>query len=351
MMEHLSDIALYWDDWLPIVFLGLMGLSALVYVVLDGFDLGIGILSPLVDGDDKNLMIASIGPFWDANETWLVLAVGLLLVAFPSAHGAVLGALYIPTTAMLVGLILRGVAFEFRVKGPQKQRRYWNAAFFIGSLIATVSQGYMLGYYILGLPTGWVAFGFASLVAAGVTSAYLLIGSCWLLAKTEGALQQRAIGWAKMAVWGTAAAMAWISAATPFVSERIFNAWFAWPNVLLLAPVPIAAVALILGLSKLLNNTDSEGSKTSWIETRRVWWPFVMTSCLFVLAFLGLAYSFFPYVVPESLTVWEAAAARDSLFIILIGTCVTLPMIVAYSVFAYWVFRGGFIQFAHHAAF
>jgi len=134
--EHLANVTLYWDDWLPIVFLGLMGLSALIYVVLDGFDLGIGMLSPFVKGEDRDLMIASIGPFWDANETWLVLAVGLLLVAFPTAHGAVLGALYLPTTAMLIGLILRGVAFEFRVKSPQRFKPHWDFAFFIGSLMA-----------------------------------------------------------------------------------------------------------------------------------------------------------------------------------------------------------------------
>jgi len=138
-------------DWLPIVFLGLLGLSALIYVVLDGFDLGVGLLSPTVDERDRSIIIGSIGPFWDANETWLVLAVGLLLVAFPAAHGAILGALYLPTTLMLVGLTLRGVAFEFRAKGPQHQRRYWDFAFFAGSLIAALSQGYMLGFYVIGL--------------------------------------------------------------------------------------------------------------------------------------------------------------------------------------------------------
>jgi len=200
MNEHWPQVALYWNDWLPMAFLALMGLSALIYVVLDGFDLGIGILSPLVKGADRDLMIASIGPFWDANETWLVLAVGLLLVAFPTAHGAILGALYLPTTAMLIGLIWRGVAFEFRIKGPQKHRRFWDGAFFTGSLITTISQGYMLGYYILGLPSGWQAFVFASLVAVGLTCAYALVGSCWIIAKTESTLQHTAIQWSKRAL-------------------------------------------------------------------------------------------------------------------------------------------------------
>ncbi len=362
-MEHINYMTLPWHDWLPIVFLGLMGLSALIYVVLDGFDLGIGILSPLVKRDDRDLMIASIGPFWDANETWLVLAVGLLLVAFPTAHGAVLGALYLPTTAMLIGLILRGVAFEFRIKGPSKQRAFWDSSFFAGSLIATVSQGYMLGYYILGLPTGWTAFVFASLVALGVTSAYVLIGSCWLVAKSENALQRTALRWAKKSVLGIAATMALISAATPLASERIFNIWFVWPNLMWLMPIPLLAVFITWKLFQVLNTATREinakdaetAAFVEVVETNqaklrdqsqcafdgaRCWVPFSLTATLFVLAFIGLAYSFFPFVVPESLTIWEAAASRDSLAIILVGTCITLPMIVGYSIFAYKVFGG-----------
>ncbi len=339
-MEHLYYLDLPWNDWLPIVFLGLMGLSALIYVVLDGFDLGIGILSPLVGREDRDLMIASIGPFWDANETWLVLAVGLLLVAFPTAHGAVLGALYLPTTAMLVGIILRGVAFEFRVKGPSKQRRFWDWAFFSGSLIATLSQGYMLGYYILGLPSGWAAFGFATLVALGVTSAYVLIGSCWLVAKSENDLQKTAVHWAKLSVIGMAATIALISAATPLASARIFDAWFSFPNVIYLLPIPLLAFGLTYKLYKILETTDQSTDTACLFEGRQCWTPFALTALLFILAFVGLAYSFFPYVVPESLTIWDAAAARDSLAIILVGTCITLPMIIGYSIFAYKVFGG-----------
>ncbi len=340
MIEWASTTELFWDDWLPIVFLGLMGLSALIYVVLDGFDLGIGILSPLVAKEDRDLMIASIGPFWDANETWLVLAVGLLLVAFPTAHGAVLGALYLPTTAMLVGLILRGVAFEFRIKGPMKHRRLWDTAFFSGSLMATLSQGYMLGYYILGLPTGWAAFAFASLVAVGLSCAYVLIGSCWLIAKSEHQLQQTAIRWAIRALIGTAATMVLISAATPLASERIFKAWFSFPNLLWLSPIPFLAIALTWRLHTLLKDTSNETHTAHWYDSGRCWSPFAITASLFVLAFLGLAYSFFPYVVPESLTIWDAAASRDSLAIILVGTAITLPMIIGYSIFAYKVFGG-----------
>ena len=322
-----------YHDWLPMVFLGLLGLSALIYVVLDGFDLGVGLLSPCVDEHDRSLMIASIGPFWDANETWLVLAVGLLLVAFPVAHGAILGALYLPTLFMLVGLTLRGVAFEFRAKGPIAQKRQWDRAFFLGSLMASLSQGYMLGKYIIGLQTGLYASLFASLVAVCLTAAYGLIGACWLIAKTENELQHRAVFWAKRLLLGTAIGMLAISVATPWVSPRVFDAWFSFPNIIVLAPIPLASVALVLGLHYFLTSLPNTTDDHRWV-------PFAFTVALFLLAFSGLAYSFFPYVVPEQYTVWEAAAARESLGIILVGTLITLPMIIAYSVFAYRVFRG-----------
>ncbi len=321
-------------DWLPIAFLGLMGLSALIYVVLDGFDLGVGLLSPLSNNDnDRNLMIGSIGPFWDANETWLVLAVGLLLVAFPVAHGAILGALYLPTLFMLVGLTLRGVAFEFRAKGPAHQKPRWDKAFFAGSLLATLSQGYMLGKYVIGLQTGTYAVLFASLVALCLTAAYGLVGACWLIAKTEKNLQVQAISWAKKLLVGTAVGMLAISVATPWVSPRVFDAWFTFPNIIGLAPIPIVSIALVLGLHFILRALPDAKDSYRWV-------PFLMTVALFVLAFSGLAYSFFPYVVPDQYTVWDAAAARESLMIILAGTLITLPMIVAYSVFAYKVFSG-----------
>lgn len=320
-------------DWLPMVFLGLMGLSALIYVVLDGFDLGVGLLSPCVDDHDRNLMIASIGPFWDANETWLVLAVGLLLVAFPVAHGAILGALYLPVLFMLVGLMLRGVAFEFRAKGPATQKRHWDRAFFAGSLLASLSQGYMLGKYIIGLQTGLFASLFALLVAVCLTAAYGLVGACWLIAKTENELQRRAVFWAKRLLAGTALGMLAISVATPWVSPRVFDAWFSFPNIIVLAPIPLASIALVIGLHYFLRSLPSATDDHRWV-------PFTLTVGLFLLAFSGLAYSFFPYVVPDQYTVWEAAAARESLGIILVGTLITLPMIVGYSIFAYRVFRG-----------
>ncbi len=321
------------DDWLPIVFVGLMGLSALIYVVLDGFDLGVGLLSPLAQDDERNIMIGSIGPFWDANETWLVLAVGILLVAFPVAHGAILGALYLPVTLMLVGLTLRGVAFEFRAKGPAGQRVHWDRAFFGGSLLATLCQGYMLGDYIIGLKSGTYAILFSCLVALCLTAAYGLVGACWLVAKTDGHLQRDAVKWSRWLLVGTALGMVAISVATPLVSPRVFEAWFSLPNIIVLAPIPLVSAALVAGLYVVLGVLPHETDRFRWL-------PFAMTVGLFLLAFTGLAYSFFPYVVPEQMTIWDAAAARESLVIILVGTMITLPMIVGYTIFAYKVFGG-----------
>jgi cytochrome d ubiquinol oxidase subunit II len=175
-----------WSEWLPYIFAALMGIAILVYVILDGFDLGIGILSPLADDAQKDRMVSAIGPFWDANETWLVLAVGLLLVAFPVAHGVILTTLYFPVAVLLIGLILRGVAFEFRAKVSLDAKPSWNRMFFIGSLMSALAQGYMLGIYVLGLDTSWPAVGFAALVAVCLAAAYAAIGAAWLIHKTEG---------------------------------------------------------------------------------------------------------------------------------------------------------------------
>lgn len=325
------------NDWLPVVFLALLGLSALVYVVLDGFDLGVGLLSILVGEEDRTLMISSIGPFWDANETWLVLAVGLLLVAFPTAHGIVLGELYLPTTLMLVGLTLRGVAFEFRAKGHDYHRKHWDRTFFVGSLLAAISQGYMLGYFIIGLSSGIFSTLFATLVAACLTAAYGLVGACWLIAKTSGALQMRSIVWSRYLLVGTVIGMFAISIATPLASPRIFNAWFTLPNFFVLAPIPLISVGLVVALYVVLKHTPLRQQRWHWV-------PFSLTTVLFILAFAGLAYSFFPYIVPDKLTIWEAAAASESLFIILVGTVLTLPMIAGYTVFAYRVFGGKAVE-------
>lgn len=328
-MEYFGDPAI----WLPWTFAALMGLSILIYVVLDGFDLGVGLLMPLADDAQKDRLVASIGPFWDANETWLVLAVGLLLVAFPPAHGIILTALYLPVFVMLIGLILRGVSFEMRAKAPIAQKRLWNNAFFAGSFMASFSQGFMLGMYIMGLTWTLPNVAFAVLTAIFLTVGYGFIGAAWLIWKTEGQLQIRAIAWAKVGIWGLVLGILAISIATPFVSTRIFDKWFSWPSMLYLSPLPIVSVLLVAYLWWQLARLPLIGDRQSWT-------PFAVATALFSLAYGGLAYSFYPYVVPEKVTIYEGASAPESLFIILIGTLFVLPAIVGYTALSYYIFRG-----------
>lgn len=319
--------------WLPLAFAALLGVSILIYVVLDGFDLGVGVLFPFAEAEEKDKMVASIGPFWDANETWLVLAIGILLVAFPTAHGMILTALYLPVAVMLIGLILRGVSFEFRVKAPAQYKRAWDNAFYIGSMMTSLSQGYMLGMYIMGLQVTLVTLLFSVVTAVFLTVAYSFIGATWLILKTEGALQQKAVQWSKGGIWGIVLGLGAVSVASPWVSPRIFEKWFSMPEFFLLLPLPLMSAALIallwIALQRLPTKDDSFA-----------WFPFVATIVLFVLGFFGMAYSFYPFIVPEQLTIYEAASAPESLFIILIGTCFVLPMILGYTALAYTVFRG-----------
>ena len=321
------------EEWLPLTFAALMGLSILIYVVLDGFDLGVGILFPFAEPAERDRMVASIGPFWDANETWLVLAVGLLLVAFPTAHGVILTALYLPVAIMLIGLILRGVAFEFRVKAPAPMKRSWDFAFWAGSTMTALAQGFMLGKYIVGLESTLASWGFALITAVFLAVGYSFIGACWLVLKTEGDLQRKAVEWARRGIFGVVLGLGAVSLATPLTSTRIFENWTSFPQILYLAPLPILSLALLYGLWRLLPTLPRENDRWSAL-------PFMGSTALFSLAFLGLAYSFYPYVVPEKLTIYEAASAPESLFIILIGTLFVLPMILGYTALAYVIFRG-----------
>ena len=230
--------------WMPIVFLVVMGLAMLAYVILDGYDLGVGVLMQRASDDDKDAMIASIGPFWDANETWLVLGVGILLTVFPLAHGVILGALYLPVALMLIGLTLRGVAFDFRVKARAARKPLWNRAFYAGSLLASWSQGYMLGSLITGFASNAWTLVFNAVIGLALVAAYCLLGAGWLIIKSEGALQLQAVRWARISLLFTIAGIAAISIATPLVSSSIFAKWFSFPNIVLLLPIPVATAAL-----------------------------------------------------------------------------------------------------------
>ena len=320
------------DTALPIIFMALMGISMLVYVISDGYDLGVGMLMHRASDAEKDVMVASIGPFWDANETWLVLGVGILLIAFPRAHGVVLGELYLPVALMLIGLTLRGVAFDFRMKAKDTHKKTWDRLFFAGSTLASVAQGWMLGRYVSGFGTGWNYPLFAAAIAGALPMAYVLMGATWLIMKTEGELQQRAVQWAKIAWLPMVVGMLLISIATPWVSEVVREKWFALPEIIALMAIPLMTGVALLGVRGLLNSPAVLGSVC--------WLPFVLLILVFVLGFLGLAYSIYPYVVIGQMTIWQAASSPEALKVILIGVCISVPAIAGYTVFSYRVFRG-----------
>jgi cytochrome d ubiquinol oxidase subunit II len=311
---------------LPLVFAALMGAAILAYVVLDGYDLGVGMLMPAADKSEQQVMVNSIGPFWDANETWLVLGIGLLLVAFPVAHGVVLGALYLPVAAMLVGLMLRGVAFELRVKAEGWQRELWNWLFWAGSFIASFAQGLMLGRYITGFASGFGYWLFALVVAAAVCGGYVLLGSTWLVLKSDGELRRKAITWARWGLMWVALAVVLVSIVTPLASETVRAKWFSFPRIIFLSVLPLGTFAAGLFTWFSLGKSD--------------WKPFAGTVAIYVLSFLGLAYSLFPYIVMDRITIWEAAAHPSALRFVLIGTVIVLPFIVGYTFYVYRVFGG-----------
>lgn len=313
-------------EHLPLIFTVLMGGAILAYVVLDGYDLGVGMLMPGAERGEQDRMVASIGPFWDANETWLVLGIGLLLVAFPVAHGVILGALYLPVAAMLVGLMLRGVAFELRIKAEGWHRELWNWLFWLGSFIASLAQGFMLGRYITGFEPGAGYFLFSVLVAVSLCGGYVLLGATWLILRTEGSLQQKAIGWARWGLAWVALGIGLVSVATPLVSEAVRDKWFDFPRTLGLMLLPATTLVAWLWVWVSLGRSDGK--------------PFAGAVVIYLCAFLGLAYSLFPYVVIDRLTIWEAAAHPSALTFVLVGTLIVLPFILGYTIYVYRVFRG-----------
>lgn len=320
------------DAALPVIFMALMGLSMLVYVISDGYDLGVGMLMHRATDAEKDVLVASIGPFWDANETWLVLGVGILLIAFPKAHGLVLGELYLPVTLMLVGLTLRGVAFDFRVKARDSHKQTWDRLFFAGSTLASVAQGWMLGRYVSGFGSGWNYPLFAAAIAVALPMAYVMMGATWLVMKTDGELQRRAVQWAKIAWLPMVVGLVLISMATPWISATVRGRWFSLPEFIALLAIPLMTSVALLAARALLNTRAVLGPLA--------WLPFVLLILVFLLGFLGLAYSIYPYVVIDQLTIWQAASSPAALKVILIGVCISVPAIAAYTVFSYRVFRG-----------
>jgi cytochrome d ubiquinol oxidase subunit II len=289
-------------------------------------------LLPRAADAEKDIMIASIGPFWDANETWLVLGIGILLIAFPKAHGVVMTALYLPIALMLVGLILRGVAFDFRVKAQASHKPLWNWAFFAGSMLASLAQGWMLGRYITGFAEGEPFTFFAAAIALCLPAAYTLLGAAWLVMKTEGELQKTSVRWARQAWLPVVLGMALISLATPMISQTVFERWFTLPQLIALSVIPLVCVVSLGAILAVLRSPHVLGPLC--------WLPFAFVVTVFTLGGVGLAYSLYPYVIIDRMTIWQAASATESLAVILIGCAISVPAIAAYTVFAYRVFWG-----------
>ncbi|MEZ5779182.1 MAG: cytochrome d ubiquinol oxidase subunit II [Paracoccaceae bacterium] len=321
---------------LPFIWAGIIAFAVLTYVILDGFDLGIGILFPLHPAEsDRDVMMNSVAPVWDGNETWLVLGGGGLFAVFPLAYAIVMPALYMPITLMLLALVFRGVAFEFRWR-TKRWKHVWDLAFFGGSLIAALMQGVALGALVQGIEVTGRAYSggwwdwltpFSVLTGIAVATGYGLLGATWLVLKTTGPLQAQSRRQAKALAGSTLIFIAVVSLLTPLWDPVYFRRWFAWPGIVLTLPVPIlvgiAAWRLFEGLS---GGRDLA--------------PFLAAQSLFVLCFAGIGISFYPHIVPPALTIAEAAAPAESLAFTLVGTAVLIPVILAYTAYAYWVFRG-----------
>ena len=323
-------------EWyLPVIWAAVIGTAVAMYVILDGFDLGIGILFPFTRSEsERDQMMRSIAPFWDGNETWLVLGGGGLLVAFPRAYAVIMPAFYLPVIVMLLALVFRGIAFEFRT--VSRSKTWLNVAFATGSTLAAFSQGVILGGLIQGVAVkdGAYAGGaldwatpFALLCGLAIIAGYGLLGATWLVMKTEGPVAERARRQATLLLVAVLVFMAAVSIWTPLSQPRIAARWFSLPNFFFLWPVPAVTALAAFMLWR-------------WLSTGRNAAPFLTAIALFLLGYLGLVISSFPYLVPPSLTVWQTAAAPASQIFMLLGTLVLLPMILGYTAFIYWLFRG-----------
>ncbi|MES2552349.1 MAG: cytochrome d ubiquinol oxidase subunit II [Pseudomonadota bacterium] len=325
------------DMDISLVWAGIIFFSVMMYVVMDGFDLGIGILYPFVaDRYDRDVMMNTVAPVWDGNETWLVLGGAGLLAAFPLAYAVVLSALYLPLIFMLLGLIFRGVAFEFRFKALDHERHIWDKAFIGGSIVAAFFQGVALGAYINGIPVVDRAYAggamdwltpFSLFTGVGVVVAYSLLGSTWLIMKTEGELKKRMIQITVPLAWLVVAMIVAVSIWTPLAFPGIAERWFKMPNMLYLSPIPLlVALSIFLLMQELRKGSDVA--------------PFLTALALIFLGYIGLSISIWPNIIPPDISIWAAAAPRGSQIFTLVGTVIIIPIILIYTVWAYYVFRG-----------
>jgi len=320
---------------LTVVWAGILAFAVFAYVAMDGFDLGIGILFPaLTKGADRNAAMNSIAPVWDGNETWLILGGGGLLAAFPLAYAIIMPAVYVPVILMLLGLVFRGVAFEYRARTGHPW--LWDVAFAGGSVVAGAAQGIILGAILQGIRVTGRGYGggwwdwlspFTLLTGAAVVTGYALLGATWLVWRTEGGLQDRARLLAWFAAIGTLVAVVAVSAATPFLTTAYYHRWLSAPGLYYAAPVPVLVGLAGFGLFRALARKAELA-------------PFLLTLALFLLSYVGLGISMFPYLVPSTVTIWQAASPAASQMFMLVGTAVAVPLILAYSAYAYWLFRG-----------
>jgi cytochrome bd ubiquinol oxidase subunit II len=324
------------ESYLTVIWAAIIGGAVAIYVILDGFDLGVGILFPFAENErDRDQMMNSVAPFWDGNETWLVLGGAGMMVAFPLAYSIILPALYLPVVVMLLALVLRGVAFEFRWIGVTS-KRHWTFAFATSSALAAFCQGVILGGLIQGINVQNGAFAgsafdwatpFAVVCGLGLVAGYALLGATWLVMKTEGSVADHARIHAKRLLPAVLACMAIVSLWTPLAFERVAVRWFSLPNILFFWWIP-AATALVAFAA------------WRWLETGREALPFLASVALFLLGYLGLLISNFPYIIPPSMTIWQTAAAAPTQVFMLMGTLVLLPIILGYMIFVYWIFGG-----------
>ncbi|SPJ23357.1 cytochrome d ubiquinol oxidase subunit II [Palleronia abyssalis] len=317
----------------------LLAFAVYVYVVLDGFDLGIGILYPAFPRkEDRDLMMNTVAPVWDGNETWLVLGGGGLFAAFPLAYAIIMPALYPPIIAMLLALVFRGVAFEFRWRaGNRFSEKFWDWAFIGGSTVAAMAQGIALGALLQGIEVDGRAYGggwwdwltpFTLTCGLAVVFGYGLLGACWLNWRTEGYVRKHSRNIARILGFVTVGFIGIVSLWTPFLEAAYFERWYSWPQMLQVAPVPILVVLFILFLGKELYNESND------------WMPFVLTLGLFLLCFIGLGVCMWPYVIPTSVTMYDAASPFKSQLFMFVGAIILVPIILGYTAFAYYVFRG-----------
>jgi cytochrome d ubiquinol oxidase subunit II len=321
---------------LTVIWAFIIAFAVFMYVVMDGFDLGIGILFPLfARGDERSQAMNAVAPVWDGNETWLVLGGGGLLAAFPLAYSIILPATYPLIIAMLLGLVFRGVAFEFRWRDPRHES-FWDFAFFAGSLFAAFSQGMILGALLQGVTVHGGAYGggwldwlspYSVLTGVGVVVGYTLLGSAFLIMKLTGRAEDHAYRLARIPAVGTLALMAAVSLATPFLTPRYWSRWFDWPSILFTSQVPLLTAIIFAALMFTL-------------VKRRRYLPFLLSLALFGLGMVGLGISMWPDVVPGSVSIWDAAAPERSQVFMLAGVAIIMPLILTYTGWAYWVFRG-----------